>query len=147
MSTAAPSIISHISIGTNHFRQARLFYTEVLATLDCKIIMEYPDAIAFGRQFPEFWVQAPKDGKAATAGNGSHVGFIAASKEQVNAFYETALRLGGKDDGAPGTRAEYTEAYYGCFVIDHDGHQIEATFWDEALFRTLEVPEAYKEKL
>lgn len=145
MPTEPQSIISHISIGTNHFKQARAFYTEVLTTLGCKIIMEYPDAIAFGRQFPEFWVQKPKDGKPATTGNGSHVGFIATSKAQVDAFYDTALKLGGTDDGAPGSRPEYTEAYYGCFVLDPDGNQIEATFWDEELFRTIEKPEAYQD--
>ena len=56
--------------------------------------------------------------------------FFANSKDEVHAFYDTALRLGGVDGGAPGYRPEYGEPYYGCFLFDPDGHKIEATFWD-----------------
>lgn len=137
MTNENPGIIHHISAGTNDFAAARAFYDPVMATLGCKPVLEYPDAVAYGRQFPEFWVQVPKDKKTATVGNGSHIGFIARSKAQVHAFYEAALAHGGTDDGPPGPREEYTPAYYGCFVLDPDGHQIEATFWDEALYQQL----------
>jgi catechol 2,3-dioxygenase-like lactoylglutathione lyase family enzyme len=145
MTSDNPGIISHISVGTNDFTSARAFYDPVMATLGCKPVMEYEDAVAYGRQFPEFWVQAPKDGKPATIGNGSHVGFIATSKAQVHAFYEAAMANGGADDGPPGPREEYTPAYYGCFVLDPDGHQIEATFWDEALYQQLQAEQPGKE--
>ena len=125
-----PSIVSHISIGTNDFERAVAFYDRVLAVLGCRRVMEHQGAVAFGKQFPEFWVQTPIDGGAASVGNGTHFGFIAASKEQVEAFYEAAVGAGAKGDGAPGPRPMYGEPYYGCFVRDLDGHKIEAAFWD-----------------
>ena len=131
MDSENPSIISHISIGTNNFDRAVVFYDKVLSTLGCKQIMKHPGAVAYGKEFPEFWVQTPYDGAPATVGNGSHIGFIANTKEAVHEFHEAALSLGGKDDGAPGPRPDYGEAYYGCFIKDLDGNKIEATFWNE----------------
>jgi len=71
-------------------------------------------AMAYGKLYPEFWIALPHNDEKATIGNGVHVGFIASSKEQVHAFYDAAF-------------------YYGCFIIDPDGHKIEATFWDMSL--------------
>ena len=132
-----PSIISHVSIGTNDFEKAKKFYQTVLATLGCRIIMEHPGAVAFGREYPEFWVGKAFDDRKATVGNGSHFGFNADSREQVDRFYAAALANGAKPDGEPGGREDYGEPYYGCFVRDLDGHKIEATFWDEALAKKL----------
>ena len=129
MTAENPSIVSHVSIGTNNFDRAVAFYDRVFAALGCKQIVKYPGAVAYGRQFPEFWVQKPIDGKPATVGNGSHIGFIANSKDAVHAFHKAALEAGGTDDGAPGPRPDYGEAYYGCFVRDLDGNKIEATYW------------------
>lgn len=126
-----PSILSHISLGTNHFEQAIAFYDQVLAPLGCKRLMEHPGAVAYGKVYPEFWVQTPINGQTATVGNGTHVGFIALTKEAVDAFYQAALAAGASDDGPPGPRPAYSDAYYGCFVRDLDGHKIEAAFWDE----------------
>ncbi len=125
-----PSILSHVSIGTNQFEQALAFYDAVLPVLGCRRLMEHPDAVAYGKQYPEFWLQTPFDGQPATVGNGTHIGFIAPTKAAVHAFYEAALAAGGQDEGAPGARADYGEPYYGCFVRDLDGHKIEAAFWD-----------------
>ena len=72
------------------------------------------------------------DGGKAAVGNGSHFGFLATSREQVDAFYAKALELGGMGDGAPGNRAHYGPQYYGAFVRDLDGHKIEAMYWDES---------------
>jgi catechol 2,3-dioxygenase-like lactoylglutathione lyase family enzyme len=132
-----PSILSHVSVGTNDFEKAKKFYQTVLATLGCRIIMEHPGAIAFGREYPEFWVGTPVDGKKANVGNGSHFGFYAASKAEVDRFYAAAVANGASPDGEPGGREEYGAPYYGCFVRDLDGHKIEATFWDEALAKKL----------
>ncbi len=137
MSNENPSILSHASIGTNDFAQATAFYDRVLATLGCKRVLEHPDAVAYGKAFPEFWVQAPIDGRAASVGNGSHIGFIAASKAEVAAFHQAGLAAGATDDGAPGSREEYGAPYYGCFLRDPDGHKIEAAYWDEKLAKEL----------
>jgi catechol 2,3-dioxygenase-like lactoylglutathione lyase family enzyme len=126
-----PSTLSHISIGTNDFAQAVAFYDAVLPTLGCQRLMEHPGAIAYGKQYPEFWVHTPIDGQPASVGNGTHVAFIAPTKESVHAFYAAAIAAGAVDDGAPGGRPHYGEPYYGCFVRDLDGHKIEATYWQE----------------
>jgi catechol 2,3-dioxygenase-like lactoylglutathione lyase family enzyme len=137
MSSPSPSVISHVSIGTNDFDNLRAFYSAVLPSVGANIIMEHPGAVAFGRQFPEFWVGIPHDGKPASIGNGFHIGFIADNKEQVHAFYDAAIAAGATCDGPPGPRPLYGEPYYGCFVRDPEGHKIEASFWDEALAATL----------
>ena len=128
-----PSIMSHVSIGTNDFERAVAFYDVVLGTIGAKRLMEHPFAVAYGTMFPEFWVQPPIDGGAAQVANGTHFGFYASSKAQVDAFYDAALAAGATDDGPPGPREEYGAAYYGCFVRDLDGHKIEASYWDESL--------------
>lgn len=130
MSTTNPSILSHISLGTNRFEKAAAFYDQVLAPLGCQRIMAHPGAIAWGREYPEFWLQTPIDGAPATVGNGTHVGFFANDRAAVDAFHRAALAAGASDEGAPGPRADYGEAYYGCFVRDLDGHKIEAAYWD-----------------
>jgi len=104
MADDIPSILSHISIGTNDFERAIGFYDKVLPTLGCKRVMEHPGAVACGKQFPDFWVQIPIDGKSATTANGTHLGLIAPTKGAVHAFHEAVLAAGGEDDGAPGPR-------------------------------------------
>lgn len=133
MSSEHPSIISHVSIGTNQYDKARPFYDAVLATLEIVTIMEHPGAVAYGRQYPEFWLCEPHDGQTASVGNGFHMGFIAANKEQVHKFHEAAIASGATCDGPPGPRPLYGEPYYGCFVRDLDGHKIEAAYWDKEL--------------
>ncbi len=133
MTESNPSMMSHVSIGTNDFDAAVSFYDRVLAPLGAKRVMEHPGAVAYGKAFPEFWVQSPIDGKPAQVGNGTHFGFFAPDKASVDAFYRTAIAAGARDDGPPGPRQEYGAPYYGCFVRDPDGHKIEAAFWDLTL--------------
>ncbi len=130
---SSPSVISHVSIGTNDFDKARRFYDAVMPHVGAKVIMEHPGAAAYGRKFPEFWIGIPHDGEPASVGNGFHIGFIADDKAQVHAFYDAAINAGATCDGPPGPRPLYGEPYYGCFVRDPEGHKIEAAFWDESL--------------
>jgi len=111
----SPSIISHVSIGTNDFEKATQFYNALMKVVGGRRIMEHPDAVAYGKQFPEFWVQTPIDGKAATTGNGIHFSFLVNSKQVVDEFHKTALQLGATDDGKPGDRPHYGEPYYYWF--------------------------------
>ncbi len=71
-----PSVLSHLSVGTNDFSRATGFYDQILAVLGCTWIMEHPGAVAYGKAYPEFWVQIPVDGKPPNVGNGSHVSFV-----------------------------------------------------------------------
>ena len=139
MSDYNPSIVSHVSLGSRNLAAAAAFYDAVLACIGARRQQEItlPDqglvAVAYGKQFPEFWIQLPDDRQTATVGNGVHVGFIADDKQSVHDFYDKAIQHGGCDNGAPGPRPHYGEAYYGCFVFDPDGNKIEATFWDNSL--------------
>ena len=132
MTETNPSIMSHVSIGTNQLDNALAFYDKVLATIGARRILDHGEAVAYGREFPEFWVHPPHDGGTASIGNGTHFGFFASNKDEVDTFYKTALECGAKGDGEPGPRPLYGEPYYGCFVRDLDGHKIEAVYWDMA---------------
>jgi catechol 2,3-dioxygenase-like lactoylglutathione lyase family enzyme len=137
MVTTLASCISHVSLGTNDPAAAIAFYDRVLPLLGCQRIMQGESYAAYGKQFPEFWVNAPYDGKRATIGNGVHVGFLSPSVAAVHTFYDAALEAGARDDGAPGPRPDYGEPYYGCFVRDLDGNKIEAAYWDLDLAQKL----------
>jgi len=121
--------ICHASVGTNDLVKAKQFYQPLLAILGIEMVCDYQHAIAFGKGYPEFWVQIPFDKLTASAGNGVHFGFVATNKKQVDDFYQQAISLGAVDNGKPGPRAEYGAPYYGCFVIDLDGNKIEASYW------------------
>lgn len=130
-SDVPPSVISHMSLGTNDFPRARAFYTAVLATLQINPIMEHGESAAFGRAFPEFWIGRPHDGGRAAPGNGTHISFLANSPAEVDAFHAKALSMGARCDGPPGLRPQYTPTYYAAFVLDLDGHKIEAMCFAE----------------
>ncbi|MEM7067669.1 MAG: VOC family protein [Pseudomonadota bacterium] len=132
MSSENKSIMSHVSLGTNDLDAALSFYDEVLGTLDIARVFELETggAVAYGKSYPEFWVQTPENEEPAGVANGVHFAFLAPSKEAVHDFWEVALDAGGSAMGEPGPRPHYGEPYYGCFVLDLDGHKIEAMFWD-----------------
>ncbi len=121
--------ICHASIGINDLAQAKQFYTPVLKTLAIELVSEYQHAVAYGKGYPEFWLQLPYNKAVASSGNGVHFGFVALSKQQVDEFYQVALNLGGVCNGTPGPREEYGAPYYGCFIIDPEGNKIEASYW------------------
>ena len=139
MSNDNPSIMSHVSIGTDNMKKACGFYDVVMATIGAKrvheIELEGPGlvAVAYGKQFPEFWVNLPENEMPADNANGVHFAFLASSREEVHAFWDAALTAGAVPDGEPGPRPHYGEPYYGCFLRDLDGHKIEAMFWDADL--------------
>jgi len=123
-------MLHHVSVGVVDVARAATFYDPVLKALGYRRVMEFlPYAIGYGERggHPEFWVQLPHDQKVASAGNGTHVGFSARTKAQVNNFHAAALKVGGSNDGEPGPRPDYGPAYYGAFIYDLDGNKIEAT--------------------
>lgn len=126
MADENPSIMSHVSLGTNDFERATAFYDPLLAILGAKRIESFPNAVAYGKLFPEFWIQTPHDGGRAEVANGVHIGFMADNPAQVDAFYAQAIKGGASCDGKPGPRPLYGPQYYGCFLRDLDGHKIEA---------------------
>ena len=119
-------MLHHISIGVADVVIAARFYDEVLGTLGYKRVMDFlPKAVAYGDDFPVFWVQVPSD-ETASHGVGSHTAFAAKNRAAVDAFHAMALKMGGADNGAPGPRPNYGPTYYAAFAVDPDGNRIEA---------------------
>ncbi len=118
-------MIDHISLEVRDLARATRFYEAVLATLGMTKVRAWPTASGFGKAYPEFWINERKVMAAPHPASGTHVCLRARSKEIVDAFFATALREGGTDDGAPGLRPEYNDKYYAAFVRDLDGNRIE----------------------
>lgn len=121
-------MIDHITFGISDFARSTAFYDRALAPLGMTrlftVPLEHTDGVhvtGYGKDRPVFWI-AEED---ATRGK-LHVAFVAADRDSVDAFYAQALLAGGMDNGAPGLRPHYHPDYYGAFVLDPDGHNIEA---------------------
>ena len=115
-------LIDHLGLAVSNPGRSNEFYSKVLAPLGIVKIMEVEGWIGFGKNGkPEFWF-----GKGDTPQLPMHIAFTADNRKQVDQFYEAALAAGGKDNGAPGIREIYHPDYYGAFIIDPDGHNIEA---------------------
>jgi len=115
-------IIDHIGYAVADSERSNEFYSKALAPLDIVKVMKVEGWTGFGRNGkPEFWF-----GKGDLPQLPMHIAFSADSRKQVDHFYDAALASGGKDNGAPGIREIYHPNYYAAFVIDPDGHNIEA---------------------
>jgi catechol 2,3-dioxygenase-like lactoylglutathione lyase family enzyme len=121
-------MIDHITFGVSDFARSTAFYDRALAPLGVKRLFDVPpehsggvSVTGYGDDRPWFWI-AEQD---ATRGK-LHVAMLAADRATVDAFYSAALAAGGRDNGAPGPRPHYGPDYYGAFVLDPDGHNIEA---------------------
>ena len=126
-------MIDHTGVVVSDFEASKRFYERALGAIGLGKLREFPAAVTghtdvagFGPSGKaEFWISA------ATAGQGSnkppvHVAFRVDTRADVDTFYAAALAAGGTDNGAPGVRAHYHPNYYGAFVRDPDGHNIEA---------------------
>ena len=120
-------VIDHLTVGVSDLERSRRFYAQALAPLGFRELGSSgeqardtsfgPDSLndfAISEEYP--------------AGGPVHVAFAADSRDEVDAFHRAALSAGGTDNGAPGPRPEYSEGYYGAFVLDPDGHNVEAVF-------------------
>jgi catechol 2,3-dioxygenase-like lactoylglutathione lyase family enzyme len=118
-------VIDHLTIGVIDIDRSRRFYTAALAPLGFEEMGAWSEAereIAFGvKGADDFAISA-----AYPAGGHVHIAFSADSREAVRDFYEAALAAGGEDNGAPGERPEYSPGHYAAFVLDPDGHNVEA---------------------
>jgi len=121
--------IDHIGLSVTDFEAAKKFYTAALAPLRMAVVMEFPANVTGG--FPVAGIGA--DGKPIFWISGGskttphiHLAFRAESRAQVDAFFAATIAAGGKDNGGPGLREHYHPGYYGAFILDPDGHNIEA---------------------
>ena len=124
-------MIDHISLRVRNVDASKAFYEAALAPLGYSTIMAFPGAVGLGRDGkPDFWIGAG-DADYWPAGSGVgrspiHVAIAADNRAAVDAFYAAAIAAGAQDHGAPGMRPHYHPGYYGAFVIDPDGNNLEA---------------------
>ena len=122
-------MIDHTGLNVSNPEVSRKFYDKALAPLGYTMMMEIPKEYTEGKVVLGYGI-APKADFWMTEGAPNkphiHIAFSASSRKQVDEFYKAALAAGGRDNGAPGPRPHYSESYYGAFVLDPDGHNIEA---------------------
>ena len=123
-------MIDHVGFPVSDYARSKAFYAQALAPLGYMLIMEVTaeqtesgsPAAGFGRNGkPDFWIGGEGGLKGIL-----HVAIVADERATVDAFHRAALAAGGKDNGAPGLRPHYHPSYYGAFVLDPDGHNVEA---------------------
>jgi catechol 2,3-dioxygenase-like lactoylglutathione lyase family enzyme len=115
-------VLDHVGVPVSDFERSKRFYAQALSPLGYELLME-PSASAagFGRRGkPDFWISQGQTSQAF------HIAFAAEDRATVDAFYEEAIAAGGRDNGRPGLRPQYHASYYGAFVLDPDGNNIEA---------------------
>ena len=116
-------MIDHVSLYVDDYARAKEFFLKALKPLRYELIMEFPSAGGLGVDGkPDLWIVA----KGPEAKFSTHLSFRADTHAEVDAFYEAAIAAGATDNGKPGPRPQYHENYYGAFVIDLDGNNIEA---------------------
>jgi catechol 2,3-dioxygenase-like lactoylglutathione lyase family enzyme len=122
-------MLDHVGFAVTEFERSKRFYIAALAPLSITLIVEVtPEQTGLGSHAgfgsdgkAYFWI-----GNQGRPLSGLHVAFTAATRQQVDEFHRAALRIGGRDNGAPGLRPHYHENYYGAFVLDPDGNNVEA---------------------
>jgi catechol 2,3-dioxygenase-like lactoylglutathione lyase family enzyme len=115
-------MLDHLGFSVSDFKASRAFYASTLAPLGVAVIMEFGEHAGFGRDgHPQFWI-----GGGGKPSGRLHLAFTARNREEVRAFHAAALAAGATDNGEPGLRPDYHPHYYGAFVIDLNGHNIEA---------------------
>ena len=127
-------MIDHLGFDCSDFGRSRSFYERALAPLGLTVVMEVTKAMSGGYEGcgfgqngkPEFWIGSNSGPGSQPVPRSLHLAFRAEDRATVDAFYAAALEAGGQDNGAPGLRPQYHPNYYGAFVFDPDGHNIEA---------------------
>jgi len=115
-------ILDHIGLAVRDFGKSATFFRRALAPLGIQTVLEGEGWAMLGKEGrPQFWI-----GVHGIPPGPIHIAFAAENREQVRAFHRAALAAGGRDNGAPDIRAKYHPDYYGAFVFDPDGHNIEA---------------------
>ena len=121
-------MLDHVGLEVSDYHRAKALYEAALAPLGVRLLMEFGDSAAgFGEETehgpkPYFWIQA----RGRPPVSGAHVAFAARDRAAVDAFHAAALSAGATDNGAPGPRPIYHPHYYGAFVLDLDGNNVEA---------------------
>ena len=122
-------MFSHITLGSNDLDRAIAFYAALMPVLGLAQVEGVPEQgyatwATAPETAPQFLVLRPLDGRPASVGNGTTIGFEARARATVDAFHAAALAAGGRCEGPPGLRPQYHPDYYGTYVRDPDGHKL-----------------------
>src|ERR1700712_4898859 len=128
-------MIDHGGYNVSDFGRAKAFYTRALGAIDYRLLLEFPAAVTgsvdvagFGAPpKPDFWIAAGEPNRPPLP-----IAFRVTSRALVDRFHQEALAAGVRDHGAPGLRPHYHPDYYAAFVLDHDGHNVEAVCHEPA---------------
>jgi catechol 2,3-dioxygenase-like lactoylglutathione lyase family enzyme len=119
-------MFDHVSIGVRDVAKAKRFYDAALKPLGYKCLSQGEGSLGYGRDTVGLWIGATQRPVPADEKSGLHFCFMAPTRKSVDAFHAAALRSGGRDNGKPGVRSDYSPDYYAAFVVDPDGYRIEA---------------------
>lgn len=119
-------MLDHVSIGVRDLARSKRFYDAILKPLGYACLSEGAGSLGYGRKSVALWVGAAERPVAPDEKSNLHFCFAAPSRRSVDAFHAAALGADGRDNGAPGLRADYGPDYYAAFVVDPDGYRIEA---------------------
>ena len=118
-------MIDHVGIEVSNYQKAKQFYENALAPIGYKLIMEVEGFAGFGLDLSEGPIATLWLHKGNNPSFKTHIAFTAKNRAEVDEFYNAAIKAGGRDNGKPGIREYYHPNYYGAFVHDPDGHNIE----------------------
>jgi catechol 2,3-dioxygenase-like lactoylglutathione lyase family enzyme len=119
-------MFDHISLGVRDVARSRRFYDAALAPLGLSALSVGDDSLGYGKDAVALWLSASASPVAADPRSGLHFCFKAPSRAAVGEFHRAGLAAGGRDNGAPGLRADYGPTYYAAYVVDPDGYRLEA---------------------
>ena len=111
--------VDHFGISGSDYEKAKAFYAAALEPLGLKVMMDFGVTVGIGAEFPFLWISAGAPGHV-------HLAFRCETRAEVDAFHAAAIKAGATDNGKPGLRTDYSPNYYAAFVLDADGHNIEA---------------------
>ena len=121
-------MLDHVSIGVKDIARTKKFYDAVMKPLGYSCLSASEGSLGYGKEGVVFWISASEAPVPADMRSGLHFCFTAPDRKAVDAFHAAGLKNGGKDNGKPGLRADYSPTYYASFVIDPDGYRVEAYY-------------------
>ena len=119
-------MFDHISIGVRDVKRSKAFYDAALPPLGYRLLSESDDSLGYGKESVALWIGAAKAPVPEDPRSGLHICFVAPDRESVVRFHAAALAAGGRDNGKPGTRADYGPDYFAAYAVDPDGYRLEA---------------------
>ena len=119
-------MLDHVSIGVRDIARTKAFYDAALRPLGYGCLSAAAESLGYGAKAIQLWISKTAQPVPADAASGLHFCFLAADRAAVDAFHAAALKAGGRDNGKPGLRTEYSPSYYAAFAIDPDGYRVEA---------------------